>query len=175
MEPEKTSQVLGVQPLETPLEQAAREEALGQTGAGQDARDEREADVLVSDIDAYIAETDPASLTEAEAQLEAWQIPNDPLVGDADRMLGVDGQPLVVVCSAQSESEANIIQGLLEAEGIPATLHIVATPVYGSIFSSGEARWGDVLVASSRVDEARAAIAAAQTPARADKGEPYHL
>ena len=80
MMPEETSQTQG---LETPLEQAGRDEARAETARGQDARDEREADVLVGDINSYVADPDPASLPEAEDALNAWEIPVDPLEAGA--------------------------------------------------------------------------------------------
>lgn len=148
---------------ETPLETAARAEAR-QGSAVQARRDEQEADTLVADIDAYVAQTDPASLPEAEAALNAWQIPTDPLEGVPDNIVfepNVEGEPLVAIFAAHSESEANIVRGLLEASGIPAVLNSRSGPALGGIFQSDETRWGDILVSSSQADAAQAAIAEA--------------
>lgn len=147
--------------FETPLEAAARLEAADGGGEGaRTRREEREADAAVAGIDAYA--TDPASLGEAERQLEAWEIPNSPLEGvPTDIALSPDREmePLAAVFAAHSESEANIVRGLLEAEGIPAVFDDLSAPIMGSIFQSGETRWGDVLVPARLADEARAAIA----------------
>lgn len=139
---------------ETPIEKAVRERAAWTP----DAQAEREADVVISDIDAYVAETDPASLPAAEAALESWQIPTDPLeTGDAEP----DDSPLEVVFSAGSESEASIVHGLLESAGIPTIMNVVSMPSYGGVFATGEARWGDLLVPARRVVQARAILTAA--------------
>ncbi len=149
---------------ETPLEAAARAEAQADSSGAQAQREEHEADVVVGDIDEYVAQTDPASLPEAERELEAWQIPTDPLAGvPGDVVLepGVEGEPLVPIFSAQSESEANIVRGLLEASGIPAVINSLSGPALGGIFQPDETRWGDLLVAPSDAEAAQAAIAEA--------------
>ena len=149
---------------ETPLEAAARLEVSEEGTAGQDRREEREADVLVADIDAHVARTDPASLPEAEEALEAWEIPNDPLEGvpgDVALEPNVEGPPLVAVFAAQSEMEANIVRGVVEAAGIPVTFDGLPAPMLGNVFQAGETRWGDLLVAAQDADAARAAIAEA--------------
>ncbi len=150
---------------ETPLERAARAEA--ETPGASDARDEQEADTLVADIDHYVAQNDPGSLPQAEAELNAWEIPTSPLDGVSTEGVLPDGEeraPLVAVFSGYSEAEVNIVRGLLEADGIAAVVREVATPSVGSIFSVSEGRWGDILVAPEQADAARAAIAAAVQP-----------
>lgn len=159
--PEGYTEAINRENAETPLEAAARLEALG-GGVAQARREEREADAVIADIDDYVAATDPASLPEAERQLEAWAIPDGPLEGvPADVALSPDREmePLVAVFAAHSASEASIIRGLLEAEGIPAVSDDLSAPVMGSIFQSGETRWGDVLVPARLAGQARAAIA----------------
>ena len=149
---------------ETPLEAAARQEAADAGGVGQDRREEREADMLVADIDAHVARTDPASLPAAERALDAWEIPTDPLEGvPADVALepNVEGPPLVAVFAAQSEMEANIVRGVIEAAGIPVTFDGLPAPMLGNVFQAGETRWGDLLVPAQDADNARAAIAEA--------------
>lgn len=157
MVPEETSQ----EPvLETPLERAGRGDALADTTRAQDAREEREADTVVADIDAYVAETDPASLPEAEAALNAWEIPADP------RGFGVTGEtaePLVSVFAAQTEAEAAIVRGVLEAQGIPTTLDGLPTGILGNVFQAGEDRWGDILVPAGQAEEAQAILSTAST------------
>lgn len=151
-------------PKETPLEIAARQESAEGRGAAQDRREEQEADRVVADIDAHVARTDPASLPDAERALDDWQIPVDPLdavPGDTALEPNLEGEPLAAVFAAQSETEANIVRGLLEAEGIPAVFDGLPAPSLGSIFQAGEARWGDLLVPARLADQARAAIAAA--------------
>ena len=162
---------------ETPLEIAARTQALEETPGAQTRREEQEADVLVADIDQYVAQTDPASLPEAERALEAWQIPTDPLEGvpgDVALEPGVEGEPLVPIFSAQSESEANIVRGLLEASGIPAVISSLSGPALGGIFQPDETRWGDLLVAPSDAEAAQAAIAeATQSAVAADDDDTF--
>ena len=149
---------------ETPLETAARLEAQGNSRGAQTRQEEHEADVLVADIDQYVAQTDPAFLPEAERELNAWQIPTDPLEGVPDNVVfqpNVEGEPVVAIFSAQTESEANIVRGLLEASGIPAAINTLSSPVLGGVFQSDETRWGDILVSASEAEAAKAVIAAA--------------
>jgi hypothetical protein len=156
---------------ETPLEIAARTEAHADSSQAQARREEHEADVVVGDIDDYVAQTDPASLPEAERELEAWQIPIDPLAGvPGDRALepNIEGEPLVTIFAAQNESEANIVRGLLEASGIPAVINSLSGLALGGIFQPDETRWGDILVAPSDAEAAQAAIAVATQSAASD-------
>ena len=154
--------VMDTQIGETPLERAVRIEAAAGTHEAQDRRDELEADTVVGDIDAYVAHTDPASLPEAEQALNAWEIPSNPLDGVPDDVAinpGVEGEPLVSIFAAQSESEANIVRGLLESYGIPVVFDGLPAPIMGSVFQAGETRWGDLLVPAGLADQARAVIA----------------
>lgn len=149
---------------ETPLETAARLEVQQSRTSTQNRQEEHEANVLVADIDHYVAQTNPASLPEAERELEAWQIPTDPLEGVPGNVTfqpNVEGEPLVAIFSAQSESEANIVRGLLEASGIPAAINSLSGPALGGIFQPDETRWGDILVSASEAEAAQAAIAEA--------------
>ena len=154
--------------LETPLEAAARAELVQQHGPSQTEREEQEADRVIADIDAHVARTDPASLPEAEQALNDWQIPTSPLDGVPDSIAlnpGEEGDPLMPVFAAQTEMEANIVRGLLEAAGIPATFDGLPAPAMGNIFQAGEARWADILVPARLADAARAAIAEATASA----------
>jgi hypothetical protein len=149
---------------ETPLERAARTETARKSGASGDAEAEHEADVVVGDVDEYVAQTNPAGLPEAQAALDAWEIPSSPLDSVPDDVALHPGEavaPLVSIFSARTESEANIVRGLLESQGIAAILREVATPAYGSIFSVSESRWADILVASTEAQAARDAIESA--------------
>lgn len=153
---------------ETPIEVAARREAAQQSeearGAAQTRREEREADVLVADIDSHVARTDPASLPEAEQALNDWEIPTDPLEGVPENVAlspDKESEPLVAVFAAQNESEANIVRGLIEAAGIPAVFDGLPAPIMGNVFQAGESRWADILVPARLADQARAAIAEA--------------
>jgi len=160
--------------VETPLETAARTEAQADSSGAQTRHDEHEADVLVADIDDYVAQTDPASLPEAERELEAWQIPTDPLEGVPGNMAlepNVEGEPLVAIFAAQNESEANIVRGLLEASGIPALISSLSGPALGGIFQPDETRWGDILVAPSDAEAAQAAITEATQSAETTSEE----
>lgn len=157
---------------ETPLEAAARAEG----EAGQARQEEREADRLVADIDSYVARADPASLPEAEQALNDWEIPGDPLEGvPGDRAVapGQEGEPLVSVFAAQSEMEANIVRGVIEAAGIPVTFDGLPAPILGSVFQAGETRWGDLLVPARLADSAHAAITdATSSAANSPSGNP---
>jgi len=138
--------------VETPLEQAEMT---------PDRQDEQEADRLVADIDAHVAETDPASLPDAEQALNAWEIPTSPLEGvpgDVALHPGEETAPLVSVCAAQSEMEANIVRGLLEGEGIPVVFDGLPTSTLGNVFQAGETCWGDVLVPAEQAAQARAIL-----------------
>jgi len=158
---------------ETPLEAAARQEAARnrpeEQGAAQDRQEEREADRLVADIDAHVARTDPASLPEAEQALNDWQIPTDPLEGVPDNVAlnpQAETEPLAAVFAAGNEMEANIVRGLLEAAGIPATFDGLPAPMLGNVFQAGESCWADILVPARLADQARAAIAEATASAQ---------
>ena len=159
--------------VETPLEAAARAEAEEDRSGAQARRDEQEADRVVADIDDYVAQTDPASLPEAETALNAWEIPTGPLEGVPDNIVfepNVEGEPLVAIFAAQTEPEANIVRGLLEASGIPAVLNSLSGPALGGIFQPDETRWGDILVSASLAGAAQAAIAEATQSAAAPHG-----
>ncbi len=149
---------------ERPLERAARSESAAGVARGAATQAEREADAVVADIDDYVAQTNPQGLLQAEQALEAWQIPTHPLdgvPGDVALEPGIDGEPLVSVFSARTESEANIVRGVLESEGIAVIFREVATPSYGSVFSVSESRWADLLVSASEAEQARAVLVAA--------------
>lgn len=156
--------------VETPLERAARAEQQSEAArsARDDARDEHEADVVIGDVGDYITQTASAATPDADAQLNAWEVPTDPLdsvPGDAPLRPGEEDEPFVSIFSAGTESEANIVRGLLESEGIPVVFRDSSSPVaYGSVFGIAEARWGDLLVGAAQADLARQIIAAAQEP-----------
>ncbi|BDI34358.1 hypothetical protein CCAX7_64090 [Capsulimonas corticalis] len=140
---------------ETPLERQLPPDT--DLDAVETRREEREADAVLEDVDRYVAQTDPASLASAEAELNAWEIPVDPLdLADGELSSGSDAP--VAVFSATSEAEAHIIQGVLEAAGIPARLHDVAMRAMGNIFSAGEEGWGQVLVPANLAEQARQVI-----------------
>jgi len=144
------------QPLETPLQAAVREEA-----EGGEKRAEQEADAAISDISDYMAATSPDELAEAEAQLEAWEIPADPM---EEIEFVPDGKPFVPVFSARTEAEAQIIAGVLHGAGIPTSIENHAgTPAYGGAFIAGALNWGEILVPEAFADAARAEIAAASS------------
>ncbi|MCW3059669.1 MAG: putative prokaryotic signal transducing protein [Capsulimonas sp.] len=140
---------------ETPLERLTPPDADVEIIETQ--REEREADSILEDVDRYVAQTDPASLAVAEEELNAWEIPVDPL-DLPEGSVTFAGDAPASVFSATSEAEAHIIQGVLEAAGIPARLHDVAMPAMGNIFSAGEEGWGQVLVPASLAEKARQVI-----------------
>jgi len=69
-------------------------------------------------------------------------------------MTSGENAPLVSIASDLSRAEAEVLRGLLEANGIPAMLSQEAA---GSIYSVGVGAFGQVelLVTSDRVAEAR--------------------
>ena len=157
--------------VETPLESAARAEVQADRAGAQVRQEEHEADRLVADIDSYVAQTDPASLPQAERELDAWEIPTDPLEGVPVNIVfepNVEGEPLVAIFAAQNESEANIVRGLLESSGIPAVISSLSGPALGGIFQPDETRWGDILVSASEASAAQATIAEATQSAVGD-------
>lgn|GEM_PF-954453 len=161
---------------ETPLETAARLEAQQDHTGAQARQEEQEADTLVADIDQHVARTDPASLPEAERQLNDWQIPSDPLEGVPGNVAlepNVESEPPVSVFSAHSESEANIVRGLLEASGIPAVINTLSSPALGGVFQPDETRWGDLLVSASFATAAQAVIADATATGAADQEDSH--
>jgi hypothetical protein len=140
--------------LETPLQAAAREEA-----EGGRKREQREAVAALADISDYMATTSPDELAQAQAQLESWEIPGDPL---EEIEYVPDGKPYVAVFSARTEAEAQIIKGVLHGARIPAAIeNHSGTSAYGGAFISGEINWGAVLVPEAFAAAARAEIAIA--------------
>jgi len=53
---------------------------------------------------------------------------------------------LVTAFQSGDESEAYLIKGLLEGEGIPVMIRSRQVPMYDGIFSYGESCWGDIMV-----------------------------
>jgi hypothetical protein len=135
-----------VQSRLTPLEEAALR-----------SENPNEAGVLVEDIDEFVAETDPEHLSEAEAELAAWQPPQDPLRRPVNVPRGNDST-VVAVFSAYSEAEANIVKGVLDAAGIPSSFDSYGGSVMGGIFTAGEQLWADIVVPEAYADQARQAI-----------------
>ena len=58
----------------------------------------------------------------------------------------------MAVFAAQTEAEAAIVRGVLEAQGIPTTLDGLPTGILGNVFQAGEDRWGDILVPADQAD-----------------------
>jgi hypothetical protein len=141
---------------ETPLERAARREVLDpQERAAILQR--REAAAVLGGIGDYVARTNPAGLPEADAQLSAWKIPEgeDTAVSPGESLASGS---VVSVFSAGSESEANIVRGVLQAAGIPVSFDSLPAPTMGNVFSVSEPAWGDVVVPVEYAEAARAAI-----------------
>jgi hypothetical protein len=146
---------------ETPIERAMRAESADGVEA-QAVHDKAEATAVLSDIQDYVAQSDPSTLPDAQAELAAWKLPVDaPYSNNPEE----DSEaPLTEVYSVASESEAYIVRGLLEAAGVPAMVREVASLVYGSAIQQGEGRWGDILVAPHQADKARQIIASSIEP-----------
>ncbi len=159
MDQESTTRVDAGSTRETPLERAARFEALDPQER-QAILERTEADAVLGDIGDYVALTDPSALAEARAQLSAWQIPagEDSAVSPGETLN--DGS-FVSVFSAGSEAEANIVRGVLQAAGIPVSFDSLPAPTMGNVFSVSETAWGDVVVPVEYAEAAKAAIAEA--------------
>jgi hypothetical protein len=139
----------------TPLERASwAEQHKDELDA---ARSQAETEQLLDDIEDYVAETDPADLPEADAQLSQWSAPN---AAAAPYAWPGDGE-LVPVRSVGTEAEGIVIKGVLDDAGIPAVLAGTPTPYLGAIVV-GQGHWGAVLVPSNQVEAATAAIEAAE-------------
>jgi hypothetical protein len=130
----------------------------GESDAIADARDENEADVVVAGVNDYVKETDPDNLTAAEAELDAWEIPGDPLDEELDIP---EGTPLSAVFSASSEAEANIVRGVLQSAGIPSTFDNSTSMAIPTVLDIDDGAWSRILVPETMADAARAAISEA--------------
>jgi len=155
--------------METPLERAARLEAVDPAVRAQEEH-HREATIVMQDVEDYIAETDPASLTDAAAQISAWKMPEDEDLGSGTGE-PMDSSTMTAVFSAGSEAEANIVRGVLHSEGIPAAFDSIPSPAMGHVFSVSESAWADIVVPAEFVDAARAAIANALSAGADDDSE----
>ena len=72
---------------------------------------------------------------------------------------GMAGPPEVVHRVPDAAAGA-LLCGILEYQGIPAILRSTTLPGYGSVRRDwGTSAWGEILVAASEADEARAVIA----------------
>jgi hypothetical protein len=67
---------------------------------------------------------------------------------------------LVVVYTAGTPSEGEIVRGILESEGIAVVLTQAASPILGQVFSVAEGQAGEVLVSPEDADRAEAIVAA---------------
>jgi len=120
---------------------------------------------LVDDIDAYVAQTDPEHLADAESELAEWSTPQE-IARPVD---AGDFSNVVSVFSAYSEVEANIIKGVLDAVGIPSAFDNHGGTVMGGIFSAGEQEWADIVVPDHYAEQARTAIAEARQDESSDR------
>ena len=162
MQPENFAETMPVTEeasMETPLQRAARLEAVDPEVRAQEAQ-AREASIVTQDLEDYIAETDPESLSDALAQIGAWKTPENDELGSGPGE-PTDSHVVIAVFSAGSEAEANIVRGVLQSEGIPAAFDSLPSPAMGSVFSVSESAWADIVVPVEYEDAARAAIAQA--------------
>ena len=67
---------------------------------------------------------------------------------------------LVSVYNAEDESVAEIVNGLLQGEGIPSVIHCEESPVLEGVLDPAADAWGQILVPESEADHAREVIAA---------------
>jgi hypothetical protein len=141
--------------METPLERASQDV---NDPTAQLEHDDAESHELIEDIDAFVAHTDPDSLFAAEEQLNSWKTPRDIATSAPADSQG----KLVSVFPAQSESEANIIAGILNSEGIPAMFDNLHAPILGEALTSSKSCWADILVPEAMAEAARTVIAEAQ-------------
>lgn len=173
MDQEANARVASDAALETPLERAARYEALDP----QERRailQQQEAAAVLGDVGDYVARTNPAGVPEADAQLSAWKIPEDEDTTVSPGESLVSGS-VVSVFSAGSESEANIVRGVLQAAGIPVSFDSLPAPTMGNVFSVSEPAWGDVVVPVEYAEAARSAIEEAVSVGDPDISSPDAL
>lgn len=71
-------------------------------------------------------------------------------------------QGFVPVFKATDELTANLVKGILEAEGIEAIVHSHQVAWMDSIMVTAEGFWGDVLVAEEDAERARLILEAYQ-------------
>ena len=70
------------------------------------------------------------------------------------------GENLIVVYKAPDEVTANVVQGLLTGEDIPAVLESRMIPWMDGVMKMGEGYWGDVVVPEEYVERSREIIEA---------------
>lgn len=63
-----------------------------------------------------------------------------------------------VVHQAETEVEALMLQGVLEAAGIPVVIRSRQIPFYGDVIAKATGVWGDLLVPAALAAPARVAI-----------------
>lgn len=69
-------------------------------------------------------------------------------------------EELAVVYRAPDEVTANIIKGILEADGIPVMLESRMAAMYDGALTMGEGYWGDVVVPQAYAARSRELIEA---------------
>lgn len=70
------------------------------------------------------------------------------------------GEDLVIVYRAPDEVTANLVQGLLEGEGVPVMLQSGQVPWMDGVMKVDKGYWGDVVVPKEHADRAKQIIAA---------------
>lgn len=68
------------------------------------------------------------------------------------------GENLVVVYRAPNQYIANLVQGLLASEDIPAIIESRQVPWYDGVMTMGEGYWGDVVVPEKYAEQSRQII-----------------
>lgn len=65
---------------------------------------------------------------------------------------------LIIAFQAGDETEAFLIKGILEGEGIPVMIRSRQVPMYDGIFTYGESCWGDLLIHTENVKRSQKLI-----------------
>ncbi len=65
------------------------------------------------------------------------------------------GEDLVIVYRAPDEVTANLLQGLLEGEGVPVMLQSAQVPWMDGVMKVDKGYWGDVVVPREHAERAR--------------------
>jgi hypothetical protein len=70
----------------------------------------------------------------------------------------------VVIYTAGSPEDGEIVRGILEAEGIQVILTNAGSSALGEVFNVGEGQYGEVLVAAADAERANNILSAAIVP-----------
>jgi hypothetical protein len=85
-------------------------------------------------------------------------IPEETTSADAETNAELTTEPTVAIFAAGDAVTAEVVRGMLEAEGITALIGEQVTSAYGGAFAVGEGFWGEIRVPASQEEAARALL-----------------